>query len=154
MVKVGNPEFGPFNSFLEAFRKFHEEVLKMVKEGTSYQVLETFCWIECEGRGPIFIYEIGDAAYSLGLMDEKGKLIDGVEVSEEEVAKIFGVAFVDHQLSQINRMKEDLSTITELVEQLPDCEEKNEILNHNTEFLNELTKEEKTLQEKQQDIGG
>ncbi|MBI2064899.1 MAG: hypothetical protein HYT62_02500 [Candidatus Yanofskybacteria bacterium] len=62
-------------TFEEAFRAFFNEVRTMVAQGTSWQVLETMCWIEgvfeAEGktlRSPLYFYDARDFAIDAGLL--------------------------------------------------------------------------------------
>ncbi len=92
-VRVGEDQQGPFEGFAEAFKVFFEGVIRMVEEGTSWQVLETYCWVEFTGeirggsiRFPIMWYDARDLGYDLGLLQGEGKLVDPLpEIDENDV---------------------------------------------------------------------
>jgi hypothetical protein len=68
--------FGPYNTFAQAFKEMYNKTKKDISEGNmSWQVLETMVWIEEKGRSlPIMFYDARDLAHEQGLMDDKGNL--------------------------------------------------------------------------------
>jgi|WetSurMetagenome_2_1015567.scaffolds.fasta_scaffold1166173_1 hypothetical protein len=69
--------FGPYDTFVEAFKEMYNKVKKDISEGEmSWQVLETMVWIEEKGRrNPIMFYEARDLAHENGFIDDKGNLL-------------------------------------------------------------------------------
>jgi len=66
-VTIALKDVGTRSNFADAFRLFWEEVMKMLKEGSSWQVLETACWIDNNGK-VLHFYEARDLAYDLGVL--------------------------------------------------------------------------------------
>lgn len=91
-------EIGTFTTFTEAFTTFFNAVRALVNKGTSYQMLDTSCWIErgrpsgvqsMLGCGALDWYGSRDLAYSLGIMKD-GKLIDPCpEVDDARAQRVF-----------------------------------------------------------------
>lgn len=79
-VRVVNDE-GKFPTFEKAFEFMHTRVAQMVKGGTTWQMLETTCWMTLEVNesgqiGELFMdwYQARDFAHYLSLFeDEAGK---------------------------------------------------------------------------------
>lgn len=86
-VVVELKDVGTYDNFGEAFGAFHAAIQNLLAEGTSWQALETACWIDYKGLEMDF-YEARDMAYIWKLMED-GKLI-GTETSakEEELIRI------------------------------------------------------------------
>ena len=66
-----------YPTFEEAFVAFFRAIVEMVSRGTSYQALETFCWIEgtfeIDGKSvsaPLYYYDARDFAYDAGILVE------------------------------------------------------------------------------------
>ena len=58
-------------TFAEAFADMYRYVTKLVDGGyCSWQVLETWHWIETPSRIPIFWYDARDRAYDEGIMED------------------------------------------------------------------------------------
>lgn len=94
MIPVGNPH----KTFEDAFRQFYAEVKKMLAEGTSWQVLETMCFIMyefTEGRTEFYtmmgFYDCKDLAYQMGLMYGEGELAEkpSSPISIEDIQETF-----------------------------------------------------------------
>lgn len=64
-----------YNTFEEAFADLYYMVKESIKEGTSWQVLETMHWIEDTNlpRKPIMFYDARDRACDMGIL-VNGKL--------------------------------------------------------------------------------
>lgn len=92
-VVIGLEPVGkPHETFEEAFREFFSEIEKLLAEGTSFQTLETACYIEhVSEQTAMGFYDCRDLAYRIGLMYGEGKLADkpAIKLSEEEVWNIF-----------------------------------------------------------------
>ncbi len=63
------------STFVEAFVAFFKAVTELIDQGTSYQVLETFCWIEgifdFDGKiakMPLHFNDARDFAYDVGIL--------------------------------------------------------------------------------------
>lgn len=68
-------EVGEYPNFKEAFIQLYFKVKESIKEGTSWQALETMHWIEEPNKtAPILFYEARDRAHKMGLLDDNGKL--------------------------------------------------------------------------------
>jgi hypothetical protein len=68
-------EVGEYPNFKEAFIKLYSLVNESIKEGTSWQALETMHWIEDPNSlFPLFFYEARDRAHKIGLLTDDGKL--------------------------------------------------------------------------------
>jgi len=68
-------EVGEYPNFKEAFIRLYLLVKESIKEGTSWQVLETMHWIEePNNTRPLLFYEARDKAYQMGLLTDDGKL--------------------------------------------------------------------------------
>lgn len=97
-VMIEGKEVGSFRSFVEAFRAMFDRVEEMITRGTSWQMLETTCWIEKDGRYALGFYDARDLAYSMGLL-KAGKLQDGAvdlppEIMETAFASLQTAAFL------------------------------------------------------------
>ncbi len=76
---VAGKDEGPFRTYAEAFANFFPRVTAMVSRGTSYQLLETACWIEGDfgpRRIPLMFCDARDLAYDLGVLVGDGELQD------------------------------------------------------------------------------
>ena len=79
-------DISEYPTFEEAFKAFFNEVRAMVTQGTSWQALETMCWIEgvfeVEGktlRSPLYFYDARDFAIDAGLLvriDDKASIAE------------------------------------------------------------------------------
>lgn len=49
---------------------------RVIKEGYSFQALETASWIETGGRFPLMFYDAKEEAYRQGIIDDKGNVIE------------------------------------------------------------------------------
>ncbi len=91
-LQCGMKEFGPFNTFAEAFTAMVSGVNKMLEEGTTRQMLDTAVFIEREESGrtiALDFYDSKDLAYDCGLMRD-GKLVDSPpSVDDRLVAQRF-----------------------------------------------------------------
>jgi hypothetical protein len=68
-------EVGEYPSFKEAFIRLYLLVKESMKEGTSWQVLETMHWIEePNSNQPLLFYDARDRAHKIGLLTDDGKL--------------------------------------------------------------------------------
>ncbi|MEK7072465.1 MAG: hypothetical protein AAB969_02740 [Patescibacteria group bacterium] len=70
VVTIGLADVGVFNNFPDAFKKFWADIVKQIKEGTSWQVLETMNWITriSNTQLPILFYDARDLAFNIGLI--------------------------------------------------------------------------------------
>jgi len=66
-------EIGDYDTFDEAFIEMYHRVKRDIEEGTSWQLLETACWIEAKTGELMMFYEARDAACISGLLID-GKL--------------------------------------------------------------------------------
>ena len=73
--------------FADAFKAFYDGIQKLVEEGTTYQVVETLCWIECKEKGgagnPLYLQDVINLGHQLGFL-VNGEIVDPLpEVSDE-----------------------------------------------------------------------
>ena len=91
---VAGKDEGPFHTYVKAFANFFPRVTAMLSRGTSYQMLETACWIEGNfgaRRYPLAFYDARDLAYDLGILVGDGELQDpapDVDPMDVEIAFI------------------------------------------------------------------
>lgn len=71
-----------FRTFNEAFTAFYNGIHELLERGTTYQELETACWIAYEGyidgqacRAAFGWYDVRDFAHEAGLITAQGELI-------------------------------------------------------------------------------
>lgn len=81
-VFVELKDIGGYNNFGKAFGALHAGVKNLLAKGTSWQVLETACWIDCSGF-KMYFYEARDIAYCFHIMDD-GKIIKTETSTQEE----------------------------------------------------------------------
>jgi len=68
-------EAGEYPNFKEAFIRMYLLVKESIKQGTSWQVLETMHWIEePNSKVPLLFYDARDKANKMGLLTDDGKL--------------------------------------------------------------------------------
>ena len=93
-------DVGTFETFSEAFREFFKKIKEITSSGmgTSWQVLETMCWIERHYDETynivryLYFYEARDLAYRIGLMKEM-KIQENVGVDERVANSLIDRAF-------------------------------------------------------------
>ena len=75
-VVIQMEDKGSYLSFKEALRVFLSESDRIVKEGTSFQVLESMCWIEFndDPKTIMYFYALREMADELGILVD-GKLV-------------------------------------------------------------------------------
>ena len=80
-VHVENDE-KTFSSFDQAFHHFHMAVMALLERGTSWQMLETGCWMSLQvnesgviGQLVMDWYQAKDYAHYLGLLSPDGKAL-------------------------------------------------------------------------------
>ncbi|MFA6365175.1 MAG: hypothetical protein WCW78_02125 [Candidatus Paceibacterota bacterium] len=66
-VAINLKDIGQYPNFYEAFKIFYHAIKAEITGGTSWQVLETACWIEYNNT-PLFLYDAKDLAYKLGIL--------------------------------------------------------------------------------------
>lgn len=116
-VKVVNSE-SQHKNFYDAFKALYDGVSKMVDEGTSWQALETFVWIEYENEGkkiPMFWYDARDLAYELGLLVEKGKEVQEVPKENQMTEKFFETVFTAVAENYFDSFIEELKEIVKKI---------------------------------------
>lgn len=125
-VTVALEARGTYPTFAEAFIKFFKDIKAMLDKGTSYQVLETACWIEMEtteNDGPMRMimnfYDARDLAYDLGLLVGNGQLVEPApEIAPDRVSAAFRrntLAQASALVDEIgNRASELLRTATKI----------------------------------------
>jgi hypothetical protein len=77
-LTIEGKEVGKFDTFVEAFSTMFHKVKEIIERGTSWQSLETACWIDCNGKDELMFYDAKDLAYNIGLLKD-GELQDGVK---------------------------------------------------------------------------
>ena len=91
-------DVGTFETFPEVFREFFKKVKEITSNGTSWQVLETMCWIERHYDENynivkyLYFYEARDVAYQIGLMKEM-KIQENIGVDEKIANSLIDRAF-------------------------------------------------------------
>lgn len=115
VVCAGNDIPPEHPTFEAAFVAFFNEVKAMVMRGTSWQVLETACWIEgifesevtgeiC--RAPLYFYDARDFAYDVGILaasDGKAVIADPLpSVPLEKVANVYTEAGLQELVAIVN----------------------------------------------------
>ncbi len=89
-VAVGMKTFLETEDFVEAFRKFSDDVSEFAR-GASKGIVLTTCWIECSDerfRAPLFLKDLFEIGTEFGLLKD-GKLVEGVtEISVEKINEI------------------------------------------------------------------
>lgn len=85
-----------YESFKEALNDFIAQVRTSVQQGTSWQILETGCWIAREKLGttmPLCFYNARDFGIKMGLLDKNSfPIADAPEPDPALVANLFGMA--------------------------------------------------------------
>lgn len=115
VVCVGNNIPPEHPTFEAAFVAFFDEVKAMVIRGTSWQVLETACWIEgifeseVNGkiaRGPLYFYDAKDFAHDVGILvetDGKAVIADPLpSVPLEKVIDVYTEACLEAEIALID----------------------------------------------------
>jgi len=103
-VVVALEDNGSFESFGEAFKVLFEKVMKLVAESTSFQVLETACWIEYAGT-KMYFYDTRDLAYRVGVLKGKGELVDPLPKIDSFVVDL---AFFEKVLDTIEEYEDEV----------------------------------------------
>jgi len=117
---IAMEDVGTFKTFPEAFREFFKKVREMIATGTSYQILETTCWIERHSlerigsnrgfntKSTLYFNGVKDLAYKIGLMKEM-KIQNGLGVEERVADSLIDVAF--QEASEV--FKEEVEVLLE-----------------------------------------
>src|ERR1035437_9912269 len=90
-VYVAEP-VGTYESFTEALKLFLKRIDEMFKNGGTWQVLETMCWIEREVDGTIYpamFYDLRDFACQQGILVDQKIVDDAPEINEETVCAFY-----------------------------------------------------------------
>lgn len=131
-VVVAFEDVGQFDDFVSAFRLFYEKVKEMVRAGSSWQVLETMCFIVYVGKDhriPMGFYDARDFAYSIGLLAGNGELQDIAPPAEGLVEATFlGVAAheIDEQLQFVLKQLDEVCGSLGTIEACPILSEASE----------------------------
>lgn len=73
-VTIGMKDVETQPSLQEAFKSFHNRITSIAKtEGTTLQFIESTCWIQEEGKAPIFFDQLCERALVNGWLKD-GKL--------------------------------------------------------------------------------
>ncbi len=96
---------GEFDSFGETFKHFFTRILELIKQGTTWQVLETMNYIQYElpiaNGGPVLcaidFYTARDLAYDLGILVGEGELADPLPPDNDQ---LINNAFLDSMATQ------------------------------------------------------
>ncbi|MDD5146119.1 MAG: hypothetical protein PHF44_04735 [Candidatus Pacebacteria bacterium] len=115
-VTIEGKEVGDFDTFIEAFKTFFDKVKEIIDRGTPWQMLETACWIECNGKNPIGFYAVKNLAYAIGLLKD-GKLQDSVrELPQDIMESVFHTlhttACINDCLEIIKRVTRHMSNVS------------------------------------------
>lgn len=116
----------PFTTFEEAFRDFFTRIKTMIAGGTSWQVLETSCWIEylneeTNKRIPALFYDARDIAYHVGLLAGEGELQElahpiPIEKIREEFSAVAKALENDFRNKVLRHMAETLTPLREVID--------------------------------------
>lgn len=104
-------DIGSYPTFYEAFKAFYEAVKASIKEGTSYQALETACWIE-HNNEPLYLYQARDLAYKLGILKGEGDLQE-VPPDQQIPPEVFEAFWELVQLGNDIQLLEELTKLFE-----------------------------------------
>lgn len=111
-VFVGN-KVSEHAAFGEAFKAFFEAVKAMLRGGTSWQVLETACYIEgvfeAEDktlRSPLYFYDARDFAYDRGLLVNNGGKVDLVDPIPDVPLDLVAARYAESGLAELVGMME------------------------------------------------
>lgn len=115
-VVVAMEEIGTFESFGEAFKVFFEKVKEFIaKEGATYRVLETACWIKYE-EVPMYVYDARDLAYKVGILQGKGQLTEPLPEVDADVVRL---AFAEKALEIVEEYEDEaFKVLQQLTDQL------------------------------------
>jgi len=89
-VAVGMNTVLETDDFVEAFRRFSDDVSEFARKANMGMVMST-CWIECSDdrfRAPLFLKDLFEIGTEFGLLKD-GQLVEGVtEISADKINEI------------------------------------------------------------------
>ena len=81
---------GEFETFAKAFRAFYDAINKLIAEGTTWQVLETTCWIEYTGT-TINFHEARDIACLWKILVDGKLAASADDITEKQIRALLDI---------------------------------------------------------------